>query len=229
MSLKVSASLINKYNVDAYWLIHLQEFDELLKETVIHKSTLSSKRVDKIIEISSQNLKLGQQHIVNSLLEVHKSNKANKVSSLYTLHALVQSSYSFIRKQKDKDNLWSALLLSIENILSDFFDISYHSLTYELKVSDIHCIYRRMLIMKCVQEKSLKVLKMWNSMEIFNKVLIEILTEKFLNSDITINDNDNDTDDNVNNNDNKGALIYFIFIFKYKCVNDLFKNFHSFL
>ena len=70
---------------------------------------------------------------------------------------------------------------------------------------------------------------MWNSMDIFNKVLIEILTEKFLNSDITINDNDNDTDDNVNNNDNKGALIYFIFILKYKCVNDLFKNFHSFL
>ncbi|TIB39881.1 hypothetical protein E3P86_00911 [Wallemia ichthyophaga] len=151
----------------------LKEFDDLLRETVIHRSTLSNTRVERISYICGKNLNMGSQHMASSILETHRDKKAKRVSSLYTLHALVQQAHKAIKKSNRDSNNWKNFLSAIESILVDFFDESLKYLDKELKVE---------LILNSLKEKNLKILKMWSQMAVFNKPMLEILMDKMSNS-----------------------------------------------
>ncbi|TIB71348.1 hypothetical protein E3Q23_02457 [Wallemia mellicola] len=158
----------------------LKEFDSVLRETVVHRSTLSNTRVERITYICSKNLAMGSQHMASSILEAHKERKAKKVSSLYTLHALVQQGHRAIRKGSRESDDWKTFLSAIESILGDFFDESIKRLDRELKVGLFD--ETSLNVNPKLKEKSLKILKMWSQMGIFNKPLLEILMEKINNN-----------------------------------------------
>lgn len=72
--------------------------------------------------------------MASSILEAHRDKKAKRVSSLYTLHALVQQAHKAIKKGSRDIDDWEHFLSSIESILVDFFDESLKHLDRELKV-----------------------------------------------------------------------------------------------
>ncbi|TIC27280.1 DHH phosphoesterase [Wallemia mellicola] len=125
-------------------------------------------------------LSMGSQHMASSILEAHKERKAKKVSSLYTLHALVQQGHRAIRKGSRESDDWKTFLSAIESILGDFFDESIKRLDRELKVGLFD--ETSLNVNPKLKEKSLKILKMWSQMGIFNKPLLEILMEKINNN-----------------------------------------------